>query len=367
MIIRRYLSSQVLTTTLAVALILTVILMSGRVIKYFGMAAQGRLDVELLTAVLVYRLPGFLELIIPVGFFLGILLSLGRLYVDSEMAILSATGIGPSRLLKVLMWPASLVACLVAAISLYITPTGNYESERLFAVQDTRTTFEMLRPGFFQRLEGPGHVIYTQGLSDDKKQLKGVFIYEARKRQGERKALISAESGYRYTDQGSGVQYLVLVNGARHEVQAGSASYRALRFDSYAIRLAEPERPKEVTEVKTQATTDLMSRGDSLSRGELGWRLSLPLLVPVVALLALPLSRVNPRQGRFLKLLPAILLYLSYVVLLVAVKGAVEKGKLDVWGFVAVHAVYLATGFVLMNWERLQWRWRNWRLQGNGS
>ena len=93
MIIRRYLSLQVLGSTASVALVLTVILMSGRVIKYFGMAADGRMDVKLLTAVLLYRLPGFLELIVPLGMFIAILLVFGRLYLDNEMTVMSASGI----------------------------------------------------------------------------------------------------------------------------------------------------------------------------------------------------------------------------------------------------------------------------------
>ena len=92
MIIRRYISTQVLATAAAVVLVLTVILMSGRVIKYFGMAADGRLDVHLLTAVLVYRLPGFLDLLVPLGLFIGILLTFGRLYLDNEMSVMSASG-----------------------------------------------------------------------------------------------------------------------------------------------------------------------------------------------------------------------------------------------------------------------------------
>ena len=90
MIIRRYLASQLLTTTLAVTALLTLILKYRS--KYFGMA-EGRLDVELLSAVLLYRLPGFLELIIPLGLFIAVLLVFGRMYIDNEISVLMASGI----------------------------------------------------------------------------------------------------------------------------------------------------------------------------------------------------------------------------------------------------------------------------------
>ena len=98
MIIRRYLVKQVVSTSLVVIALLTLIMMGGRVIKYFGVAAQGRLDAGILFSIIGYRLPEFLTLILPLGFFIGLMLVFGRLYVDHEMAVLNGSGGSPKSL-----------------------------------------------------------------------------------------------------------------------------------------------------------------------------------------------------------------------------------------------------------------------------
>ena len=109
MIVFRYLSREVLVTLSAVSAVLLVIIMSGRFIKYLAQAAQGLLDPGVLLMIMGFRMPGFLQLILPLGLFLGILLAYGRLYLESEMSVLSAAGMSPQRLLAYTLAPALLV------------------------------------------------------------------------------------------------------------------------------------------------------------------------------------------------------------------------------------------------------------------
>ncbi|MDP2226693.1 MAG: LPS export ABC transporter permease LptF [Moraxellaceae bacterium] len=356
MIIRRYLSQQVLGATVAVAFVLTVILMSGRIIKYFGMAADGRLDVSLLTAVLVYRLPGFLELIVPLGMFIAILLTFGRLYLDNEMAVLSASGVSQAQVILHLAVPVVLVTAAVAGTSFYVTPYGNAASERLFAEQAARNTFDLIKPGRFQPVGG--RILYVGELSPDKRELRDVRLFEERPSATgpALQLLVQAERGRREPDPVTGEPFLFLEKGSRHELLPGSAAYRQLHFDTYRMRLPPPEAVETLTKIRSYSTPEIIAlratRPDAA--GEWVWRVSMPLLVPVVALLAFSLSRVNPRQGRYLKLLPAILLYLSYIVGIAAVRNAVEKGRLggsEIW---AVHVLYLALALLITNAENLR-------------
>ena len=119
--------------------------------------------------------------------------------------------------------------------------------------------------------------------------------------------------------------------------------------------LPKPDVSDEVTDRDALTTRSLLDNDDIRSNAELQWRLSLPLLVFIVTLMAVPLSRVNPRQGRFLKLLPAILLYMAYLTILIAARGALEKGKIPpALGLWWVHAIFLAIGLGLLYWETLQ-------------
>ena len=367
-IIRRYISQQVLSTAAAVVLVLTVILMSGRVIKYFGMAADGRLDVRLLTAVLLYRLPGFLDIIVPLGFFIAILLTFGRLYLDNEMSVLAASGVSPARIVSHLALPALVTMAVVASTSLYVTPTGNAASEKLFAEQAERNTFDLVRPGRFQAVGR--RMLYAASLSPDHKRLLDVRLFEQRPVTGQvpRQVLVQAESGRSEPDPATGDRYLVLENGARYELAPGAADYREIRFATYRVRLPRPVAVESLSQLGSYPTPQLLAerRENPKARAELLWRISMPLLVPAATLLAFALSRVNPRQGRYLKLLPAILLYMSYVVAVAAARNGIEKGRLAdaaLWG---VHAGYLLLGLLLLGMERMQRRWQQWQ-RGRGT
>ena len=180
MIVFRYLSREVLLTFSAVSAVLLVIIMSGRFIKYLAQAAQGVLDPGVLLMIMGYRIPGFLQLILPLGLFLGILLAYGRLYLESEMTVLTATGMSEQRLLSYTLVPAFFVALITAWLSFYVAPQGVQSVARIFSEQDALTEFDTLVPGRFQSLRGGSRVTYTQELSSGRDELRNVFISEKR-------------------------------------------------------------------------------------------------------------------------------------------------------------------------------------------
>ena len=169
--------------------------------------------------------------------------------------------------------------------------------------------------------------------------------------------VLVAASG-RQEIQADGSRYLILENGYRYDGEPGEADYRAVQYDTYGVLLAKPEVVIEASERESMPTRELLGSDDPRLQAELQWRLSIPLLVFVVTLLAVPLSRVNPRQGRFLKLLPAIFLYMAYLGLLIAARGALDKGKLPAGlGLWWVHGIFLAIGLLLLYWEQLSLYW----------
>lgn len=361
MIVFRYLSREVLVTMSAVSAVLLVIIMSGRFIKYLAQAAQGVLDPGVLFLIMGYRIPGFLQLILPLGLFLGFLLAYGRMYLDSEMTVLSATGVSQQRLTLYSMAPALLVALLVAWLSLGLAPQGVASVARILSEQDALTELDTLVPGRFQSMKDGSRVTYSQDLSADRSELRGVFMSEKRmsanKREERGITVLVAESG-RQEIQADGSRYLILENGYRYDGEPGEADYRVIRYDTYGVLLPKPEVALEANEREAMPTRDLIGSNDRRMQAELQWRLSIPLLVFVVTLLAVPLSRVNPRQGRFLKLLPAIFLYMAYLGLLIAARGAIDKGQLSpALGMWWVHGIFLTIGLLLLYWERLSlWR-----------
>ena len=344
MIVLRYLARELIQGWLAISGILLLIIVSGRFIKYLQQAATGELKPEFLFAIMGYRLPGFLEIILPLGLFLSILLAYGRMYVDSEMVVLEACGMSRNRLLGYTAIPATGVMLVVAAISFVLSPWGAGHVERIFNTQDAMTEFDTLTPGRFQAMDNGGRVTYTEKLTSDRSQMQGVFIADRGAPNGSddgRITILLSETGTIYPDPETGKRYLLLNNGYRFNISPGKPEGKLMKYDVYGVQMQDGEvRP--VTKENTLPTTALLGSDSSLRRkAELQWRISLPLLIPVILLMALPLARVNPRQGRFLKLLPGVLLYLLYLSLLIAGRGAIEDGKLDpaigLWG---IHGLF---------------------------
>lgn len=357
MILFRYLSREVLVTLTAVSSVLLVIIMSGRFIKYLAQAAQGLLDPGVLFLIMGYRIPGFLQLILPLGLFLGILLAYGRLYLDSEMTVLSATGMSRQRLTLYTLFPALLVALFVGWLSLGLAPKGVAEVGRILKEQDALTEFDTLIPGRFQMMKNGTRVTYAQELSADGRELSNIFISEKRLGPaGEERGIsvLVAESG-RQEIQPDGSRYLILENGYRYDGQPGQADYRVTQYATHGVLLPRPSIGSELSEREAIATRDLIGSDNPEWQVELQWRLSIPLLAFVVTLLAVPLAQVNPRQGRFLKLLPAVLLYMTYLGVLIAVRGALDKGKLPhALGLWWVHGVFFLIAMGLLYWEDLR-------------
>jgi lipopolysaccharide export system permease protein len=357
LIVFRYLSREVLVTLSAVSAVLLVIIMSGRFIKYLAQAASGALDPGVLFLIMGFRLPGFLQLILPLGLFLGILLAYGRLYLESEMTVLAATGMSQQRLLWMTLAPAALVSLLVAWLSFSLAPQGATQFQLLINKQDAMTEFDTLVPGRFQLLRDGSRVTYTETMTDDRINLGGVFISE--KKLDEKKdhgiTVLVGEKG-RQEIKPDGNRYLILENGYRYDGNPGQADYRVIKDDTYGALLPKPEISDEITDRDAIPTSELLSGEDTArNKAELQWRVSLPILVFIVTLMAVPLARVNPRQGRFLKLLPAILLYMAYLTILIAARGALEKGKIPmVLGLWWVHAIFLSIGLGLLYWEPLR-------------
>lgn len=361
MIVFRYLSREVLLAFSAVSAVLLVIIMSGRFIKYLAQAAQGILDPGVLLLIMGYRIPGFLQLILPLGLFLGILLAYGRLYLESEMTVLSATGMSDQRLLSYTLVPAILVALLCAWLSFVLTPQGVQKVALILNEQDALTEFDTLVPGRFQAMRDGSRVTYTQDLSSARDELRGVFISEKRDtRQGsasdENITVLVAKTG-RQEIQVDGSRYLILYDGYRYDGTPGEADYRVIHYDTYGVLLPKPSVEVKVGEREAMATAELLGSTQPKMQSELQWRLSIPILVLVVTLIAVPLSKVSPRQGRFLKLLPAIFLYMTYLALLIAARSALDKGQLPAsLGLWPVHGVFALIGVLLVFWQPLQLR-----------
>jgi lipopolysaccharide export system permease protein len=348
----RYLNREVLTHMLAVSAILLIIIISGRFVKYLAEAAVGDLATSVLLPVMMYRLPGFLELIVPLGLFIGILMSYGRLYVESEMVIFSACGISPARLAGYTLVPAGLVMIVVAALSFYITPLGASRAQALLDDPSSSEGLNALTAGRFQSQSGANLVSYAESVDPDTGVMNSVFLSQREEDSEGRTSMVVtfAEEGELVINPDSGARYIELRNGYRYQGVPGELDYRVVSFARFGELIPEPEDSiRKVYPVDGRPTGDLFGSPDSEDIAALQWRISLPLTVPIVALIALSLSRTDHRRGRYVKMAPAFIIYVAYLMLLTKVRAQVESAEISAFpGLWPVHLLFLALALGLL-------------------
>lgn len=280
--------------------------------------------------------------------------------MESEMVVLYACGVSERQILVQTMGAGLLMTVVVGAVSLWVAPWGMAQAQAIIKQQAQGTEFEMLVPGRFLTLRNGQRVTYTQSLSNDKRTLHNVFMAEPGKNK-KPLILLSAESGEQHVDPKTHSRFLVLHNGTRIEGDPGTLDYRVTTFKDYGLRLTGAKNADYKLYDDAASSAQLMA-SDSLSdRAMLQWRISLALLVPVVTLLAVRMSRVNPRQGRFFHLLPSMLIYIAYLGALIAARKAVGDGRIPLWlGLWWVHVLFLIITLGLIAWP-------NWRRRHGGG
>ncbi|SEL96337.1 MULTISPECIES: LPS export ABC transporter permease LptF [unclassified Acinetobacter] len=353
MIIRRYLVKQVVSTSVVVISLLTLIMLGGRLIKYFGVAAQGRMDASILFSIIGYRLPEFLTLILPLGFFIGLMLVFGRLYVDHEMAVLNGSGVSRNQLARLLLPLTAIYLAIQTVLMVWMSPWGIREFEKLTTTQAVRSGFDLVRPKEFIS-SGP-YTIYAGALSEDRKNLKEIFFYQRADKPEKPDIMILAKEATRVEMVGETASVVDLTQGRRYEIYQDSPKYSHTEFASYRLRLESDKEAKfESGDVEALPISKLIeTREDAVVASELGWRIFVPFTLIVALMLATALSEVTPRQGRYLKLFPALLIFASLIVALMAIKTRISKDEIGIWAYPAILIVYAVGAAIFSRKQKL--------------
>lgn len=356
--ILRYLTRDILLHALAVSLVLFLVVFAGRFIRYLAEAAVGSLTGDVLLPIMLFKLPGFFEMILPLGLFIGILLSLGRLYAESEMVVLKACGIGSARLAVYVMLPATIVMLSVATLSLYVAPEGSARAQVLLDNPRSAEGLHLLNEGRFRKQRRGDYVTYTERI-DDSGLMHNIFVFERQSAEsGDGFTATFAESGEIVFEENTGRRYLELRGGSRYQGEPGTRALEEVTFSLYGELIPESQNSLRRTgKVDAIATEVLWRSEEPQMQGALWWRLSLPLMVPAIALIALALSRTDARRGRYAKVGPAMVILLLYFLGLTQGRSAIENAEGPAL-IVAVHVVFALLGLVLLQWERITKRWK---------
>lgn len=319
----RYVARELALVFAGVFALLLLVGLGGRFIGFLQQAAGGRFSAEALWLLLALRVPEFVQITVPFALFLALLLTFGRLHAEREYVALTSGGASQRRIVGWVLASALPLAALVAALSFVVTP----EARRLYAELSLQQLFDSeldaIVPGTFHGHAAARGVTYAEAVDRTAKRLHGVFMAE---REGAGNVVVWAQSGRSYRSSATGSRFLELRDGVRYEGVAGQAGYRVATFQRLGKRV-EHDLPTPRTDARMVPTLALR-RDDARQTAELQWRVSLPLMTVVAALLALGVAKPRLRAGRFARLLPGVGLFVGYYLLLVFAQDAVAQGIL---------------------------------------
>ncbi|GAM77531.1 permease [Vibrio ishigakensis] len=288
---------------------------------------------------------------LPLSLYIGILLTFGRLYAESEITVMNATGIGNKFLIQAALYLAVITSGVAAFNSLYFSPWSQDKEAQIMDQLAADTSVELLQKGQFQRTPDGSAVVFIDDLKD--KKLTNVFIAQTVGQGSIRPSVAFADSGVAQ-ELADGRQILKLFDGTRFEGIPTQLDYMQTDFDEYDALIGQREVKPKGRDFEAIPTIELWNNPDRRARAELHWRISLIICIPLLTLVVIPLSKVNPRQGRFAKMGPAILFYLAYFMSISAAKSAIEDGKIsEVIGMWPMNIGLLVVGVVLNSLDSL--------------
>lgn len=351
-ILQKYILREWFWTSLAVSIVLLIVLLGAFVGEMLNDIADGRMPAGLMTMLLLLHLPEALGNILPLAGFVAVMWGLGRLYRDHEMAVMRSSGFGWKQLLKPLFSLVVPLAVILLVLGLSVAPKTAQMAEKQLEQAFRSAAVWGLQPGKFHQLQHGNLVIYAEAIEEDGAALRNIFI---KQRDAEREQVWVAQTGRYWMDDKTGDRYLILEQGKVVDMAPGQLDLRVLNFARNDLRLPEPEfRTRKKVKINSKPSSELLGDENVESIAEFQWRLTPAITVIVLGLLAIPLAHSEPREGRGVRIVLGILVYLLYGNLLYLCRSWIADGILPVYiGMWWVHAVFLIISFV---WVRQQGR-----------
>ena len=344
-IIDRLFITQLSKMMLGVMTVLSVILLSQRLVRLLSKVTAGELSTDAVLSLIMFNMMLLIIKIIPVALFLSVLLVLGRMYRDQEMTALFSAGVGLTQIYRSIFIVVAPLFALMLYLALVATPDLMQAIERVKTSDQANVDIRGITDGRFNEYSRGDLVFYVEKITDDNKMLN-VFIQN---RQHGKLGITSSKSGELRVDPTTGDRFIILHEGNRYEGVPGQADYTITKFKEYGVVVAEKSTAQLSFGVKEKPTGELMKMKSPRAQSELQKRWSLALAIITFALLAVPISRVSPRAGMYGNLLTALLIYIVFENLMSLSHSWLVKGVTPPWvGVWWVHVVLLGLSAVMV-------------------
>ena len=348
-ILSRYLTKEIFKSQLAILFILLLMFFSQQLISVLNSAVSGKIPTDLVLSLLGLGMPALSQFMLPLSLFVALLLTLGRLYAESEITVMRACGVGQTLLTKVALFLSIFTTTLAAYNVFTLTPWAIDTQSKMLAEAKSNPRFSALSAGQF--MSAGGYVLFIESINNEANTLNDIYVFQPDQQKKNRPSVVVASKG-ELQGLSNGDQLLTLENSTRYEGTATTADFRIAHFEKYTAYLGYQDVNSSEKLMQRATFSSLINDKSPEAQAELQWRFALVLAVPLMAMLAVPMSSVNPRQGRFAKIIPAVLLYLIYFLLQSSLKSAGASGKLDttIW-MPLVSTFFLVLGIIMNAWD----------------
>ncbi len=348
----RYTLREIITTLFAVTGLLLAIFISNLFVRYLASAAGGTLPITLIGKLMLLTIPQLLGLLLPMGLFFAILLALGRMNADSEMTVLSACGFSTWALCRLVIILGVVVAIIVGVMNLVLGPSISIERQRMLRQTGTANIVDVIAPGRFQKIGNNNNVIYVEEVDHDTNSVGKLFVAEKLPQSaGGQWRIVAAQHGRVVPSKDNLGRDFVAQDGQMVQGRSGQNAFQIMKFSEYGMRL-QYDAVNLSSNEKTLPTMQLWENPQHKAsyRAELQWRISISIMAIVLALLAVPLSRAEPRQGKFARMLPGTVIIIVYANLIIVMRDWISENKLPYWfnmGWLHLFMILFAIALIL--------------------
>ncbi|MGE5945701.1 MAG: LPS export ABC transporter permease LptF [Betaproteobacteria bacterium] len=332
-----------------ISVALLAILISTQLIRLLKEAAGGGVAPEAVASLLGFAALNYLPILLSLTLFVAVVLTLSRIYRDSEMVVWQSCGQPLTAWIRPVLRFALPIVLAIALLSGFLSPWANFNSAEYRQRLSARSDVSQVSPGAFREAKRGERVFFVESLAEDASKVGNVFVASV---QDGKLGVVMSDTGYQEIAP-NGDRFVVLEQGRRYEVEPGTPEFRVMEFERYKVRVEDGVAKPTDMSPNRLPLTDLILDGSNRAKGELLWRIGQPVSAIILALLAIPLSYVNPRAGRSANMLLAILIYAVYNNLMSVSQAWVAQGKLSFWiGLWAAHAMMLVP-LVLLFYRRI--------------
>ena len=335
-IIEKYILKSFIYSFLAVISVLLLVIVGRLFVKLLEYVVDGRFEIEMIFSLLLLSSAKSLILLLPFAIMIGLLISLSKLYRDSEIYALKASGNYKTIFTKIFYLVATPSFLIIFLLNMFASPYLITEIQKKKIEAASTSEIGLTSPGKFIQMKDKDWIIFVETVENNIS--KRIFIKSS---DNNKISIETAEEGSEYVELGT--RSLVLKNGQRYTGTPGTGNFQVMKYDQHEIKLLNTS-PDFSLNYRMKSIFDLIfDKNKALSSAEIQWRLFAPISVIILILFAFIFGDVPPRKNKYSNLLLGIIVYFIYSNLVIVSVNQIQKESL-LFLFIGTWWVHISAG-----------------------